>query len=304
MTIGAIQSSRPGPARMFFAILAAALATTVTARSQETEQAARDGRAVEMRRIADSFSAYRRDGGDRQPIKLRREPLLRWSDTTRQFGDASLWAWGESGRPMALVSLELYPEPGGTDAAKWAYEFISLAPGPLDVRGGGDPQGVVESKSLPSPTGRIHWTPSTPGLTFREFPGAEPPARSSTARLAQMKEILKRVSAVAHPNRIEVLRLMTHPVGRYSDTRAGLIDGAIFAFASGTNPEVLFLIEGQGPSPDKALWRYAVARITAAPYEVMIDKREVASEPYNGGSNSSSGTYFTTNLPRVKPASP
>ncbi len=259
-----------------------------------------------MTQIAGSLSAFRGEGPDLRQVKLRREPLLRFSDPIRDASDASLWAWGESGQPLALFAMELQPDPtGGEGTTKWACEFISLASDPLEVRAGDSPTDVGSPKAAPSLTDRILWRPTKPGVTFREFPDAPTPAVSSTGRLAQMKELLKRFTCTAHPGETIVLRLMPHPVVRYADTEAGLIDGALFAFASGTNPEVLILLEAQGPSSKEATWHYAVAPITVAPFEVKIDRREVWSKPYHSTArNSPSGPYFTTHLPRKTKPSP
>ncbi|MDR3638065.1 MAG: hypothetical protein P4L84_29945 [Isosphaeraceae bacterium] len=112
-----------------------------------------------------------------------------------------------------------------------------------------------------------------------------------------MQELLKGLTWTAHPDRTINLRLMPHPIVRYNEPKAGLTDGAMFAFASGTNLEGLVLIEPRGSAPEKASWQYAVALITAAPYEVSIDRREVCFEPYNPRSRIANEAYFTLHPP-------
>ncbi len=297
---------RPGLSRRRLATLALAGMIAGTIRAQEHTQDTTAGRSSEMMQIAGSLAAFRGEGPARHQVKLRHEPLLRFSDPIRESNDASLWAWGETGRPLALFAMELHPDPtGGKGTPKWSCEFISLADGPLEVRVGNRPTDGGSPQSVSSPTDRILWKPTKPGVAFREFPNAPPPARSPTRRLAQMKELLKRLTCTAHPAEKIVLRLMPHPLVRYAEAETGLVNGAIFAFASGTNPEVLMLLEAQGPSPEKASWHYAFAPITVAPCEVRIDRREVWSEPYHSDSrNSPSAPYFTTHLPRKTPPAP
>jgi len=116
-----------------------------------------------------------------------------------------------------------------------------------------------------------------------------------------MKELSRRFAANEHPSSQAItLRLMPHPIDRYSDPAAGQLDGTIFAFANGTNPEVMVLIEAQGPTPEKASWHFAIARITAASFQVTLDRRVVLTAPYHSGNNPS-GCYFTERLPRTKP---
>jgi hypothetical protein len=60
----------------------------------------------------------------------------------------------------------------------------------------------------------------------------------------------------------EQLRLLTTPVYRYSAETQGVLDGAIFAFTQGTNPEVLLLIEAEGTGASAKNWRYGFARMS------------------------------------------
>ena len=181
-----------------------------------------------------------------------------------------------------------------------------LANEPLEVAGSNELRAKVTTSagnSKPVLSGGIHWAPQRAGLTFRDVPDAPPPAETAQVRLFQMKDLIRRFSAAAHPTGAPTaLRLMPHPIDRYSDAAAEQLDGAIFLFTIGTNPEVIVLLEAQGPSLDKASWRYAVAPMTVAPFEVAIDHKEVWAEPYHSErKNTPSGSYFTVRLPRLKP---
>jgi hypothetical protein len=114
-----------------------------------------------------------------------------------------------------------------------------------------------------------------------------------------MTEMIKRFTAVAHPEAAHDLRLMPDPVHRYSDARAGQVDGAIFLFAIGDNPEIVVVVEAQGAAADKATWRYTVAPATAAQCGVSIDGKEVWSAPYHSEErNTPTGSYFIVGIPR------
>lgn len=60
----------------------------------------------------------------------------------------------------------------------------------------------------------------------------------------------------------EQLRLLTTPIYRYSTTAQGILDGAVFAFVQGTNPEVLMLVEAEAKARAAAVWRYGFARMS------------------------------------------
>ena len=91
---------------------------------------------------------------------------------------------------------------------------------------------------------------------------------------------------------------MPHPIDRYADPAKEQVDGAIFLFAHGTNPEVMVLIEAQGSAPKKATWRFAVARLTVALFEVTIDRKKVETVSYHSTQmNRPTLPYFTVRLP-------
>ena len=118
-----------------------------------------------------------------------------------------------------------------------------------------------------------------------------------------MNDLIKRFSAIVHPGRPSELALLPEPIDRYSDAEAGQVDGAIFVLAAGTNPEVMVVLEAGGLIPEKASWRYAVVRATAAPFEVAIDGKQVFTDRYHSEDvNVPGGPYFVVGMPR--PESP
>ena len=152
--------------------------------------------------IAESLSVTRADGTEKRPVALHGEPLLRWYDPTRNFSDASLWAWRDSGRPLAVVALELYPHSeANTGGLSWAFECISLASEPLEVDGGIGSNAAQATRFNRLLSGSLHWAPAKPGITFQEIPGAPRPASTPQLRLAQMKDLSRRFASVEHASR-------------------------------------------------------------------------------------------------------
>ena len=86
------------------------------------------------------------------------------------------------------------------------------------------------------------------------------------------------------------LRLLPHPIDRYSDATAGVVDGAFFIFANATNPEVILLIEARRGDNSATSWSYAAATLTTAAPSLLLDRKVVwssgskfgylAGEPY------------------------
>jgi hypothetical protein len=209
-----------------------------------------------MQKIAARFTVQAGEKEQARTVPLMESPILRFNDPAREFHDATLWAWGEKGRPLCLLAIEQYKD-------SW-YEFISLADEPL----------VAETKG-------IKWQPKPPGITLQTFPDAPKPAKDAPRRLAQMKTLLGKLAVheVGRDGSRYELRLMTTPLHRYADADAELQDGAIFAFAYGTNPESLAVIEARGKA-DAPAWHVAFARCgTAEPY-VMLGDKELFHLPY------------------------
>jgi hypothetical protein len=68
---------------------------------------------------------------------------------------------------------------------------------------------------------------------------------------------------------------MPRPFDRYAEPAAGLLDGVLFGFATGTNPDIFLVIEawtGAGSSPS---FRYGLARNGGGNFGVKLDGNEV-----------------------------
>ncbi len=157
------------------------------------------------------------------PLKLR--CVLRWANTTRGSVDGATYIWTSRGRPTAVVCC--YPWYGDI-----CDNFQSLARAPIRAERDGD----------------IVWKSKAAGVRFEKVPDSPVPAGSAAARLRQLKTLARSFSvtllgwAPGDPDR-EELRLLQQPVYRYECDERELLDGALFAFVQGTDPEALLMIE-------------------------------------------------------------
>jgi hypothetical protein len=127
------------------------------------------------------------------------------------------------------------------------------------------------------------WNSRKPGWAPRSLPGAPPPADSANQRLLQMKDLARRFSVTVHsvhnPNPLQ-LRLLPKPIDRYEHPASGVLDGALFALAFGTNPTVLLALEaGEDPRSGPS-WRYGFARQGSGEMFARLDDREVWTQPF------------------------
>jgi hypothetical protein len=197
-----------------------------------------------------------RAGEKAAPVKLRSEPLMRFTDPTRDFYDGALWAWVESGRPHALISVERYE-------GSWSYELIALR---------------AESISLKTPLGQ--WKPKD--LTFVEqtFPDLVPTEGSNGLRqqARQVSREFDMAQYVGSNGARSQLRLFPRPIYEYADPKAGLLHGAMFVYANGTNPEVLLLAEARATKQGKS-WIYGCTPLSTAPLEAKLGEKVVWESP-------------------------
>jgi hypothetical protein len=271
-------------------ILAVAMSHQVASAQAPKSPSARDDTRAkvfeDMRQTANSFKAVSVEGDTRIPVPLVREPLHRWNDPTGDISDGSLWAWRSSGRPIALMTIEWH----SIQPETWSFEFISLS------------TGLVEASDR-----RLRWTPRQAGLKFREIPDAPPPASGEAERLRQMKELLKRFSAHEYWNVTRqdyALRLLPRPIDRYADEESGLIDGAIYVFAKGTNPEALVLIEARRKKGGAMSWWYAAATLTTAAPTLRLDRKDVWTSPNKYGYLSNETYFFLETARNMSSTSP
>ena len=191
-------------------------------------------------------------------LRFSGSPLLRYDDPTRGLLDAAVWRLGETGRPVAVVTLESYRLDDGR--AKLTYELVSLSASPF---------------SLVSPRG-VKWTPSASDFAMAALPDAPQPGDTPTIRLTQVRAQARRFSAheTSGGNRVEC-RLLPQPIDRYSDQEHNLVDGAMFVFAKGTNPELALILECNGQG-----WSYGIFRLSSAPLFAKLDGEQIYTAPW------------------------
>jgi len=238
------------------------------------------------RQIQDSFQWYQMLSGPGSTNRLKSEPVLKWvNDPRGQEGEATLLLWTAGGRPEALTSVYGW-------RGHLAHEVVSLAREEGLVVRDGD---------------RTLWSFGKPGVSFREIPGAPAPAETPAARLKQIRTLAGRFQATmtgwkAGDGDREVLRMLPKPIHRYDleaekPAAPDLIDGAVFAFVQGTDPEAVLMIEALRRD-GKPAWQYAFGRSTYASLEAKLDGSVVWNAPKLGGQNDPRYPMFGMSRPQ------
>lgn len=204
--------------------------------------------------------------------ELRSTPLFSWANPERQAIGGEMFLWTIQGRPLATIGIWTY------DDIKDSYEMQSLSTDPLKAL---RPQG--ES-----------WQPRIGGLAFKKLEDVAIPDSSPTRRQTQMRNMLREMFSAeltkSGTGQIEKLRLLSQPLYRYAPMPADLIDGAMFAFAYGTDPEVFVLIEARKEKGEEH-WYYAFAPSTSGSVQGFLNTRLV----WDNKDAWSNGTFYYVN---------
>ena len=225
----------------------------------------------------------REESNNGEALRLRNEPVLRWNSPQAGI-DGAVFLWLHAERPTAVVGPFLAPQQGGL-----YVQFQSLADNAL----------------VAARDGEAIWNSQEPGIQWLASDTARP-ANTERERLAQMRAIARgfRATAVKGPPNYEPgskweLRLMPRPLYRYSSPELDVIDGALFALALGTDPELFVLIEAR-LEEDQKVWRYALAPWCESELLVEYKDRIVWERPHLRGWDPRA-SYFRTGPTAIDP---
>jgi hypothetical protein len=230
---------------------------------RESEAATDVARAEETVRRARAEAAHYqivRDDDPQANIELREKPILKWSNPTEGALFGSVVLWTVDGRPEVVASIYRWY----TEKKEFHAEFKSLSTHRLRTTRDKSPA----------------WDSGEPDIQFHVLENDSPPADTAGRRTQQMRDIARRFAAdLVHPRKgRNVLRLLPQPVYRYEKLPGELLDGALFAFVQGTDPEVFLLIEAE-KADRGARWRYAASRMNMFELHLSLDNKETWSAP-------------------------
>jgi hypothetical protein len=200
--------------------------------------------------------AFVRVADKEQEVDRLKDPIFAYAEPARETGGVgTMWVWGTRGRPVALLA-----QSKANNRPVWGFELVALTEGVSVVMHDG-----------------WRWCPKS-AVKTAPFADAPPPADSDVRRLSQMKSLVEQFSlSEQHKGESFELRLLPRPVYRYQDKDNGLLDGSLFNFAHGTNPEVLALIECRKESSGP-VWSYGFLPLAGAGVTAKLDGKPVWSK--------------------------
>ena len=192
------------------------------------------------------------------PRKLDFHPrsILRWSNPVAGeiYGNVFVWTLNE--RPTVIGSIYQWYSP----MTHGSHEFQSLAAEPLE--------GKREGTKV--------WSTKQSGIQWRPVPEQPVVADSKSLRTRQLRALSRRFQ-VRKTDREDVsrdLRLLTQPLFRYGSDDSEVIDGSLYAFVQGTDPEVFLLIEARKVAGGVE-WQYALARMNSVKFVAQYQGQEI-----------------------------
>jgi hypothetical protein len=203
-------------------------------KAAETPDSAR--RVLELARQYEFFADRER----KTKFELQPKPVLTYSNPVRGDVHGSVFVWTRHARPEVVGAFFDFRSENKLDS-----ELHTLATA-----------GIVGWRE-----GREFWNPAKAGVRFEPVPRAAAPAAAPAARLRQMRELAADFTVERdHPEQGKgAMRLLPQPIYRYASPETKIVDGAMFVFVEGTDPEAYLLIEARGG--DDPHWEFAFARM-------------------------------------------
>jgi hypothetical protein len=232
----------------------AGLAVGLAAAAAPPEDRGRD-EAAEADRLCASELLRWRLTADGTVLDTPRESVLRWTNpfAGRVYGNTYVWL--QDGRPAAASCMFRYFNP-----------FRSF---------NGELAALAGTKLVAKRDDTVVWHPKDE-WKWHPLLGAAAPAATAPQRLIQMR-------ALAGEFTVEVLdtrnlpqgedqtpRLLPRPLYRYDAERTKNLDGALYAFVLGTDPELLLLLECDLVA-EKPQWRFGVGRMNR--YQIRLKRK-------------------------------
>jgi hypothetical protein len=225
--------------------------------------------------------------GDEEPLTLRPEPLIRFDNQVGGVVDGVVMVWTKGSRPVVAAQVFVMRD------GYWIHEFQSFAEGPLTL----------------TENDRVVWSPQVAGGKMSPIADGPSGAKQRAARTLAFKEIANQFAVTedfrekpkADLQKYE-LRLLSAPLYRYEDKSDG-VDGAVFAFVHGTDPELLLTLEAR-TTAGETNWSYSLAPLTCWGIKARRNEQDVFASPEMLGRSTRNDPYhvwvFKPDLNKLK----
>ncbi|MBW3596394.1 MAG: hypothetical protein KY475_03855 [Planctomycetes bacterium] len=225
------------------------------AEQPENQAEAEEARAVAKLLAGEYIFQFDKESG--MELQREPEPVFRWLLQLDRRFYSDVYIWTHEGRPEVVAAItSVYGRRRAMET-----EIHSLSAGlPL-----------LRHRE------KVVWQPERPGIKLMPIPNAPRPGSTAASRLRQMRTMAAYYAVSAEYGKMstEELRLLPAPIYRYASESRRVTDGALFAFARGTDPEVFLMIEARKGEGGE-VWQYALVRFVGhAALRAKRDGREI-----------------------------
>lgn len=223
------------------------------------EESAADARIIEALEITtDAAKLYEFQLRGDTPKRLDFDPnsVLRWSNPEAGEIYGNVFLWTHDGRPEVVGSFLQWYSP----FTHGSHEFQSLSTKPVVATRGGT----------------TVWTTDRAGIVLAPVPDSREVAATVALRMRQARTIARgfRVRKTDRDGKANELRLLVHPLARYGNDASDVLDGALFAFVQGTDPEAFLLLEARTEG-NQWQWQYALVQMNSVQFEGTYREEQV-----------------------------
>jgi hypothetical protein len=211
-------------------------------------------------------------------LELKPKPVLFWSNPVR-IGETNgaVFVWTHEGRAEAVGTVFSFLDRRDRNLRIIAHSFHSLSTLPLAAVRDGQPS----------------WSIDSGGILPQAVPDGPEPAKLSSQRLLQLRELAREFTAATLQDSVErELRLLPQPIYRNGRRAEQSLDGALFTFVTGTDPELMLLIDVRQTSAGPR-WHYAAARFTDLTVKLRHKQIEVWSYERQSSKEEGKSPYVT-----------
>ena len=239
--------------------VAAVLLTVVLIVQGRADEQDSDGRVNEALRVTtNAAKLYEFEVANTPSHRLVLHPnsILRWSNPVAGEVYGNVFVWTHNGRPEVIGSIFQWYSPN-THAS---HEFHSLTVHSLEGRR----------------DNKLVWSSPEAGITFNPVPDQPAVADTQAIRTRQMRAISRRFQ-IQKTDREDVtrqLRLLAQPIYRYGGDNSDVVDGSLFVFVQGTDPEVFLIIEARQVGETRQ-WQYALAQMNSVKFVAKYQDQEI-----------------------------
>jgi hypothetical protein len=239
--------------------------------------------AAEAERLCTAELPHWELTADGTPLETPKGSVLRWTNPSAGRIYGNTYVWLQKGRPVAASCLFRYFDP-----------FRSF---------NGELSALAGTRLVAKRDGQVVWQPKDQ-WKWQPVPGAVAPAATGAQRLVQMRTLAGEFTVQILDTRNlaqgeeQTPRLLPKPLYRYDAERTKPLDGGLYAFVVGTDPELLLLLECDTAAA-KPEWRFGVGRMNR--YHIRLKRKgetvwEVAAVKDNGPEDRY--RFFDLGLPR------